>query len=139
MDTKRAAVGSVLALAAAIANAQPTTYAIAFRQQSGLPADVDAVLGRAGGTIVARLPEIGGVAATSAAPGFAARVAQDRSVKSADVAATARTGPRTMVQGPGLVFPTATCQGASGAGAGAGNASFFGKGIVDAVRAVTAQ
>jgi subtilisin family serine protease len=39
--------------------------------------------------------------------------------------------PRTVVQGPGLMLPTATCQG------GIGSNNFFGKGIVDAVKAVT--
>lgn len=39
--------------------------------------------------------------------------------------------PSTVVQGPGFVFPTATCQG------NVGYNSFFGKGIVDAVKAVT--
>ena len=39
--------------------------------------------------------------------------------------------PDTVLQGPGFVFPTATCQGSTGYD------SFFGKGIVDAVRAVT--
>jgi hypothetical protein len=39
--------------------------------------------------------------------------------------------PKTVVQGPGFVFPTATCQG------DAGYNSFFGKGIVDALKAIT--
>jgi lantibiotic leader peptide-processing serine protease len=39
--------------------------------------------------------------------------------------------PKTVTQGPGFVFPTATCQG------GTGNNTFFGKGIVDALKAVT--
>ena len=39
--------------------------------------------------------------------------------------------PNTVVQGPGFLFPTATCYG------GAGQNSFFGKGIVDALKAVT--
>lgn len=39
--------------------------------------------------------------------------------------------PNTVTQGPGFVFPTATCQGNTGYN------SFFGKGIVDALRAVT--
>jgi subtilisin family serine protease len=41
--------------------------------------------------------------------------------------------PRTVIQGPGFVFLTATCQGNPGYN------SFFGKGIVDALRAVTAR
>jgi subtilisin family serine protease len=39
--------------------------------------------------------------------------------------------PKTVTQGPGLDFTTATCQG------GTGFNSFFGKGIVDALKAVT--
>ena len=39
--------------------------------------------------------------------------------------------PKTVVQGPGFGFPTATCQG------DVGNNTFFGKGIVDALKAVT--
>jgi subtilisin family serine protease len=39
--------------------------------------------------------------------------------------------PNTVVAGPGFVFPTSTCQG------GVGENGFFGKGIVDAVKAVT--
>jgi hypothetical protein len=39
--------------------------------------------------------------------------------------------PNTVTQGPGLVFSTATCQGDTGFN------SFFGKGIVDALKAVT--
>jgi subtilisin family serine protease len=39
--------------------------------------------------------------------------------------------PNTVTQGPGFTFATATCQG------GPGNNTFFGKGIVDALKAVT--
>jgi hypothetical protein len=39
--------------------------------------------------------------------------------------------PKTVTQGPGFLFPTATCQGDTG------NNTFFGKGIVDAVKAIT--
>jgi len=39
--------------------------------------------------------------------------------------------PKTVTEGPGFVFPRATCQGDTG------NNTFFGKGIVDALRAVT--
>ena len=39
--------------------------------------------------------------------------------------------PKTVVQGPGFDVPTATCQGNTGYN------SFFGKGIVDALKAVT--
>jgi hypothetical protein len=39
--------------------------------------------------------------------------------------------PNTVTQGPGFTFSTATCQGNTGYN------SFFGKGIVDALKAVT--
>jgi subtilisin family serine protease len=39
--------------------------------------------------------------------------------------------PKTVTQGPGFTFATATCQGDTG------NNTFFGKGIVDALKAVT--
>ena len=51
--------------------------------------------------------------------------------------------PRTVRQGPGvgfspnLLFEFATCQGATTGGTGDGYTSFFGKGIVDALKAVT--
>lgn len=45
--------------------------------------------------------------------------------------------PNTVLQGPG-VFPVGVCSGAEGTN-GAGYTNFFGKGIVDAVKAVTLQ
>jgi subtilisin family serine protease len=39
--------------------------------------------------------------------------------------------PNTVIAGPGFVFPTSTCRG------GVGENGFFGKGIVDAVKAIT--
>ena len=39
--------------------------------------------------------------------------------------------PKTVTQGPGFTFATATCQGDTGYN------NFFGKGIVDALKAVT--
>lgn len=39
--------------------------------------------------------------------------------------------PNTVIAGPGFVFPTSTCRG------GVGHNGFFGKGIVDAVKALT--
>jgi hypothetical protein len=39
--------------------------------------------------------------------------------------------PNTVIQGPGFTFTTATCQGNTGYN------NFFGKGIVDALKAVT--
>jgi subtilisin family serine protease len=57
---------------AAMAGSGDTTqYVIAFANEEGLPADVDQLVTAAGGTITARLPEIGGVAVSSTNPGFA--------------------------------------------------------------------
>lgn len=50
-------------------------YAIVFNQPSGLPRDVEGMIAAAGGSITARLAEIGAIGATSTNPEFAARVA----------------------------------------------------------------
>ena len=63
-------------------------FTVAFYQQSGLPANVDSIIQAAGGTIVERLPEIGGVGVESSNPNFAHDVVQDNSVRSAGVSAT---------------------------------------------------
>jgi lantibiotic leader peptide-processing serine protease len=86
-------------VACAIAGAVPpaqaqaaTTYVVAFHQQA-LPPNVDRLVAAAGGTIVARLPEIGGIAVQSANTAFVAQVSADPSVRSADVAVEAKVGP----------------------------------------------
>ncbi|MDX6369270.1 MAG: hypothetical protein QOG93_772 [Gaiellaceae bacterium] len=63
-------------------------YTVAFNQQSGLPANVDQMVAAAGGTITARLPEIGGIGVVSDNPNFAQAIAANSTVKSADVSAT---------------------------------------------------
>jgi len=75
-----------IAVFAASASAQSQTFVVAFNQSSGLPANVDQLVASAGGTIAIRLPEIGGIGVVSSNPNFAAQIAQDPSVKSADVA-----------------------------------------------------
>jgi len=50
-------------------------WVVAFTQTNGLPADADKLVAAAGGTVVSRLPEIGGLAATSTNPSFAATMA----------------------------------------------------------------
>jgi lantibiotic leader peptide-processing serine protease len=62
------------------------TYAVAFQQQSGLPANVDQLVASAGGTIVAKLPEIGGLEVSSSDPNFISKIASNASVRAADVA-----------------------------------------------------
>jgi len=59
-----------------------TTYTIAFNSNS-LPANVDKLIADAGGTIVVRLPRIGGLGVLSANPGFASQIASAASVSSA--------------------------------------------------------
>lgn len=58
-------------------------YIVVFNQQSSLPADADAAVARAGGTIVARLPEVGTVLAESADPGFAAAATRQPEITAA--------------------------------------------------------
>ncbi|NYJ04466.1 S8 family peptidase [Petropleomorpha daqingensis] len=86
----------VLAAAAAVGAAAPaaaagpaTDYTIAFTSTDGLPADVDAQVSAAGGTVTQRLPEIGGIGVTSTNPDFAAAMGRNNSVKA--VAQSART------------------------------------------------
>lgn len=55
-------------------------WVVIFHQQSSLPSNVDQRVADAGGTIVAQLPEVGAVAATSNNPNFAADMARDSSV-----------------------------------------------------------
>lgn len=56
-------------------------YAVVFNQPSGLPRDVERIVSAAGGTITARLDEIGAVGASSDDPEFAARLAHAPQVK----------------------------------------------------------
>src|SRR4051812_49688356 len=62
-----APAGAILLAAAAVGAAAPaaaagpaTDYTIAFSNANGLPADVDALVAAAGGTVTQRLPQIGG-------------------------------------------------------------------------------
>jgi subtilisin family serine protease len=55
-------------------------YVVLFHQQSSLPNQVDRRVGDAGGTIVARIPEIGAVVVTSSNSAFASAMAADNSV-----------------------------------------------------------
>jgi subtilisin family serine protease len=90
---RRALTAFALAGAVTAAQAQTApTYVVAFKQQA-LPPDVDRLVAAAGGTIVARLPEIGGIAVQSANTAFVAQISADASVRSADVAVEAKVGP----------------------------------------------
>src|SRR4051812_16369669 len=76
----------ILALFAAVAlpAAAATHYTVVFHQQS-IPADADKIVSAAGGTIVERLPEIGGLGVVSDNPGFSAALNASSAVRAADV------------------------------------------------------
>jgi lantibiotic leader peptide-processing serine protease len=61
-------------------------WVVAFKQQSGLPSNVDQLVASAGGTIVVRIPEIAGIAVNSANPDFGAAMGAKTSVQAADLA-----------------------------------------------------
>ena len=96
--------GAVAGFAPAAAAAGPEThFTVAFTNPSGLPADVDAMVAAAGGTVTQRLPEIGGVGVTSTNPDFAAALARNSSVRAVDVSATTK-----------LIDPVATSETSNG-------------------------
>lgn len=70
--------------AAATASAEKT-WVVAFKNE-GLPADVDRLVADAGGTIVLRIPEIGGIAVNSANPDFGTAIKGKATVLNADPA-----------------------------------------------------
>jgi subtilisin family serine protease len=55
-------------------------WIVMFRQQGALPNDTDAIIAAAGGSVLARLPEVGAIAAVSSDPNFAANAARGRNV-----------------------------------------------------------
>jgi subtilisin family serine protease len=62
-------------------------FTVAFNNTSSLPANVDQLVKDAGGTIVERLPEIGGIGVESSNPNFAQDIGKANTVKAADVSA----------------------------------------------------
>jgi subtilisin family serine protease len=68
------------------APATPQTWVIAFQNANGLPDNVDTVVANAGGKVLVKIPEIGGLAATSSNPNFGANMVANVQVKTADVA-----------------------------------------------------
>jgi subtilisin family serine protease len=62
-------------------------FTVAFNSPNSLPSNVDAIVKAAGGTITAKIPQIGGIGVDSSNPNFATAIAQNASVKSADVSA----------------------------------------------------
>ena len=69
----------------AVAASAEKTWVVAFKG-NGLPNDVDKMVADAGGTIVTRIPEIGGIAATSTNPNFGTAIKGRSSVLAADPA-----------------------------------------------------
>jgi hypothetical protein len=59
------------------------TWVVAFKG-NGLPNNVDQLVANAGGTIVTRIPEIGGIGASSSNPDFGAKIRANNSVLAAD-------------------------------------------------------
>lgn len=77
---------ALLMAAALPAAAAPAKYVVVFTQSSGLPSNVDQIVADAGGTIVERLPEIGGIGVTSDNPDFLTAMNGNALVRAADVA-----------------------------------------------------
>jgi hypothetical protein len=63
-----------------------TTYVVAFQQNDGLPSNVDTLVSQAGGSIVTKVPEIGGIAVSSTNPNFISAIKANKGVKAADIA-----------------------------------------------------
>ncbi|MCA1828062.1 MAG: S8 family serine peptidase [Myxococcales bacterium] len=86
---------SVLALLllALPAAADPAHYVVAFNSPNSLPNNVDQMVANAGGTIVERIPEIGGIGVLSSNPNFVAAISANASVKAADLATEVSLAP----------------------------------------------
>ena len=78
----------LLGKAATVTQAQTATqtFVVAFQQNDGLPNNVDSMVSAAGGSIVTKVPEIGGIAVSSSNPNFIAAMKANKQVKSADIA-----------------------------------------------------
>jgi lantibiotic leader peptide-processing serine protease len=83
----------IVTAGAATGASGPVQYTVAFNQQSGLPANVDAMVAAAGGTITTRIPEIGGIGVTSSNPDFAAAIGADAQVKAVGQSAQTSLSP----------------------------------------------
>jgi subtilisin family serine protease len=67
-------------------------YTVAFASGS-LPANVDQLVAKAGGTIVVRIPQIGGLGVLSSSPSFAATMSSTASVAAAETSARTSVPP----------------------------------------------
>jgi lantibiotic leader peptide-processing serine protease len=110
-----AAAATVGAASPAAAAGPATDYTVAFGNAKGLPADVDALVTAAGGTVTQRLPEIGGIGVTSTNPDFVAAMGRNNSVKA--VAPSAQTE---------LIDPVDAAAAGPGSSGNGGNASSAG-------------
>jgi lantibiotic leader peptide-processing serine protease len=90
------------------APATPQTWVVAFQNGNSLPDNVDAMVANAGGTILVKVPEIGGIAATSSNPNFGANMWANAQVKAADIATP------TLLIDPVLGTESSTNNGGSG-------------------------
>src|SRR5438067_8802305 len=68
------------------ASATPQTWVVAFQNANSLPDNVDTIVANAGGRILVKVPEIGGIAVTSSNPNFGATMVANVQVKAADIA-----------------------------------------------------
>lgn len=69
-------------LTGASAQGEVKRWVIIYHQHNSVPQDAERSVGRAGGTVTARLNEIGAVVAESSNPDFAAAMAHDPKVSS---------------------------------------------------------
>ncbi len=76
----------------AVGAAAGKAYTVAFASKS-LPANVDQLVAAAGGTIVVRLPEIGGIGVVSSNPAFASTMSASASVAAAEGSARTSVPP----------------------------------------------
>jgi subtilisin family serine protease len=74
-------------------------YTVAFTSSS-LPANVDKLVADAGGTIVVRLPQIGGLGVVSSDPGFAAKMDALASVAASQASVQSSVSPVSPVTAP---------------------------------------
>ena len=78
--------------ATSVAPVKGATYTVAF-SNGALPTNVDKLVADAGGTIVVRLPQIGGIGVVSSNPGFAAKMSASASVAAAQKSARTSLPP----------------------------------------------
>src|SRR5262249_13726986 len=84
------AVGFVALHGTSNAAGSPTTYVVAFNQQSGLPANVHQIAATAGSTIKTRIAEKGGIGVVSTKPDIAAQMGANTGVLAVDTETTTK-------------------------------------------------